>query len=470
MANKDIDARFNVALSNYFDSTENPTLEHFVTTEISGNPDWYKALLSYINNQSAGADKSVSQEPINSPSSSIPSKSSPSSTTTTNSSRHLLSESEIEYINSVYQGLSNENMWTLSTGTKVEKVMQKCASENKLEQGAHSLIIDPLDPVWEFYFTDDEREELSNFKAPKLPPMSSKMEEYLQEFDDLVTWDELWKKVNELVVDIKKDPEVYWLRTSIINALELYHCDFFKKGVKSEADILHRVWRIIYLCFDNDSRITVTSGEKTSYASALRKKCIQNDEKESPRRFFGTRTDLIFYTPLTMNEFGTTEIGLNSRTDSNKAINELELKCPKTMKDMLLRNIRLYPGIQRDLVTCGFNISGLYINQLVMDNPSGYVCRLSRLPEELQYPEEPCDFIELIKPILRIIYGTKVQMETTLKKIKNKKAQDGVLSYGFKKPIDVLPLPSCFTPIPTPRKRKPSTSSLSDNSLSSNKK
>ncbi|KAI7860932.1 hypothetical protein BDC45DRAFT_493143 [Circinella umbellata] len=84
-----------------------------------------------------------------------------------------------------------------------------------------------------------------------------------------------------------------------------------------------------------------------------------------------------------MNEFGTTEIGLNSRTDSNKAINELELKCPKTMKDMLLRNIRMYPGIQRDLVTCGLNISGLHINQLVVDNPSGYVCRLSRLPTNL---------------------------------------------------------------------------------------
>ncbi|KAG2227173.1 hypothetical protein INT45_003903 [Circinella minor] len=75
-------------------------------------------------------------------------------------------------------------------------------------------------------------------------------------------------------------------------------------------------------------------------------------EVDAPRRAFGTRTDLLFYTPLSMNVYGTTEVGLNSITDSNKAINELELKAPKTMKDnMLLRMIRMYPGIQQSLMT-----------------------------------------------------------------------------------------------------------------------
>ena len=61
------------------------------------------------------------------------------------------------------------------------------------------------------------------------------------------------------------------------------------------------------------------------------------------------------------------------------------------------------------------------MNQLVVDNPKGYVCRLSRSPEELQYPEDPSEFIELIKPIFRTIHGTKIQMENTLKKTKAKK-------------------------------------------------
>ncbi|KAI9275958.1 hypothetical protein BDA99DRAFT_532903 [Phascolomyces articulosus] len=118
-----------------------------------------------------------------------------------------------------------------------------------------------------------------------------------------ITLDDLWKKVNEQESNPKHDPEVYWLKTSIINALELYYCDFLKKDVKLEARILHRVWWIVYLCFDNDSRITVTS---------------------------------------------------------NKTINELELKCPKTMEDnMLLRMVRIYPGIQHDLMTCDFNISAM---------------------------------------------------------------------------------------------------------------
>ena len=82
--------------------------------------------------------------------------------------------------------------------------------------------------------------------------------------------------------------------------------------------------------------------------------------------FFGIRTDLLLYTPLTMNEYGTTEVGLDSRKDSNKAINELKLKAPKTMKDMLLRMIRIYPGIQRNLMTCGFNISGILFLTIII--------------------------------------------------------------------------------------------------------
>ena len=104
------------------------------------------------------------------------------------------------------------------------------------------------------------------------------------------------------------------------------------------------------------------------------------------------------------------------------------------------------------------------MNQLVVDNPKGYVCRLSRFPEEL------CEFIELIKPIFRIIYGTKIQMENALTTIKSKKANDGVLNYGFKKPTSIVSIPACFTPIPTQRKRKPGVSNLNANSSSSSKK
>ena len=62
-----------------------------------------------------------------------------------------------------------------------------------------------------------------------------------------------------------------------------------------------------------------------------------------------------------MKEFGTTEVGLKSTTESNKSINELELKVPKTMKDMLLRLMKLSPGNQSKIITCGLNISGIIL-------------------------------------------------------------------------------------------------------------
>ncbi|KAI7850074.1 hypothetical protein BDC45DRAFT_263654 [Circinella umbellata] len=155
-------------------------------------------------------------------------------------------------------------MWTLKTGRKVEKVMERCTKDYKVEhhnlyiRGAHSIIMDPLDPVWDNYFTEEEREEISNTSPPQLPPLTPKMIEYLQKFEGLTDLDDLFNKVNEENPTPKKDSDLYWLKQSIINGLELYYCGFFDKEVKSESDLLHRIWRPIYLCFDHSINISVT--------------------------------------------------------------------------------------------------------------------------------------------------------------------------------------------------------------------
>ncbi|KAG2224845.1 hypothetical protein INT45_008027, partial [Circinella minor] len=383
----------------------------------------------------------------------IPSNSTNSSKST---SRHTLSETEQAYVNSLYQKLNDKKMWVLKSGRKVEKIMEECARDSKEEQGTHSMIIDPLDPVWESYFTEDELEEISSTNPPQLPSLTPQMTEYLKKFDNLTDLDELFDKANEDKFNPKKDADLYWLKQSIINALELYYCNFLNKEVKSASDLLHRIWRPVYLCFDQSPNISVTSGEKTCYASVRKRETEREVTIEAPRRFFGTRTDLLFYTQTTMREIGTTEVGLRSITESNKSINELELKVPKTMKDMLLRLIKLSSVNQNKIITCGLNISGLYLNQLVMNIPKGYVCRVSRFPVELQYPERSDNFIQLIKPILTTIYGTRIQMETTLKNIDIEREKTGILSYGFKKNSNNhnFPIPPCFTPIPTQRKRR----------------
>ena len=50
---------------------------------------------------------------------------------------------------------------------------------------------------------------------------------------------------------------------------------------------------------------------------------------------------------------------LKSAAEVNKSVNELELKVPKTMKDMLLRLIKLSLDESNKIITCGFNISGI---------------------------------------------------------------------------------------------------------------
>ncbi|KAI9469305.1 hypothetical protein BDB00DRAFT_793695 [Zychaea mexicana] len=169
------------SLLQYFDSVEYLTLEHFVTTEV---PKHIYPKDFDINPTSVEVFDSQT------PTSESQKLSTTSSTSSSNNSgRHLLSVIEADNVDSVYEGLIDKKMWTLScTGRRVEKVMQQCANENKLEhifRGAHSMIMDPLDPIWSTYFTEEEREEIINLNPPKLPPLSSKMEKYLQQFDNL---------------------------------------------------------------------------------------------------------------------------------------------------------------------------------------------------------------------------------------------------------------------------------------------
>ncbi|KAI7850096.1 hypothetical protein BDC45DRAFT_539460 [Circinella umbellata] len=129
------------------------------------------------------------------------------------------------------------------------------------------------------------------------------------------------------------------------------------------------------------------------------------------------------------------------------------------MKDMLLRMVRMYPGIQRSLMTCSFNIPGIYMNQMIC-------MPLITVSKRASVSINPSVFIKLIKPIFKAIYGIKLQMENTLKSIEDEIASDDVLDYGFKKHYDALPIPICFTSIPTQRKRKLAAYNLNDDSSS----
>ncbi|KAI9266761.1 hypothetical protein BDA99DRAFT_480492 [Phascolomyces articulosus] len=117
-------------------------------------------------------------------------------------------------------------------------------------RGTQSLIVDPLDPAWDAYFTDQERDEISATNPLQLSPLTLEMVQYLKKFENMVGYlDDIFDTTSKDHFNPKKNADLYWLKQSITNTLELYYCDFFGKEVQSESDSLHHIWRSLYLCF-----------------------------------------------------------------------------------------------------------------------------------------------------------------------------------------------------------------------------
>lgn len=78
------------------------------------------------------------------------------------------------------------------------------------------------------------------------------------------------------------------------------------------------------------------------------------------RKRSGTKTDGLFKSKVGFLELGTCEAGKFSDTTSTKSIQEGSLKCPKTLKDMLLNIVQESPKNIRKAQTLGFIVSGKY--------------------------------------------------------------------------------------------------------------
>lgn len=121
------------------------------------------------------------------------------------------------------------------------------------------------------------------------------------------------------------------------------------------------------------------------------------------RTRMGTRVDLLFRANFV--ELGVSENGKISDVLCKRSLEELSVKCPKTLKNMLLRLARRAPVAASKLLSD--LAAGLFINLLTMDCPRGYVCRVSRLPDWLQYPVSEVEFVKFIIPIIQLIWYAK---------------------------------------------------------------
>ncbi|KAI7852655.1 hypothetical protein BDC45DRAFT_513116 [Circinella umbellata] len=202
----------------------------------------------------------------------------------------------------------------------------------------------------------------------------------------------------------KESYSITWLRQSIMNLLTNYKYGFFTRTGVTESDVIFRVWSSIQYAYE-DTIISVNSGEKEIQATSNNNNANRSLGK---RKLHGTRVDLRFV--YDGAELGCAEAGRSDEGElGTKELNESNLKCPKTLRDMYVLLLKKYPDKQNEISTFGFILMGLSVFILVMDSPGGTVCRVSRSPR-YQVSTDIRAFSTRVIPLLQIFLQVKKTM------------------------------------------------------------
>ncbi|KAI8140070.1 hypothetical protein BJV82DRAFT_236025 [Fennellomyces sp. T-0311] len=401
-------------------------------------------------------------------------------TRTTNSSPQILSSattttktitsSFTDFVEKQHKNLKAAK-WLLSNSTCVEDKVLEFARKCNHEHACHALIIDVNDPSWVNgkYFTQQELEEIGSYNLEPMPTLTAKVMHHLQSFQAYdPTENPTGKTVQQLMaykvdnsaLDHKDDYDLMWINDSVARATKMYRWGYFPITHHTEGDLLRRVWAFIEDCFDN-AGIQVRGGEKTSSASANRRndaRIVAGAESMS-RKAIGRRGDLIFvYSKV---ELGCGELGrYNEGAKGSKELRESFLKTPKMMKDELAELISKRPDKRSQFRVVGFISMGLTLQMLVMDSPTGNVCRIRRT-QRYEYPETVDLFQASVLPMYEMVLKAKAIMLGNIRILESPPARQAqtvdfapVTSTSFR-------LPPC-PPSPQPPKiPSPSTSSAS---------
>ncbi|KAI7855477.1 hypothetical protein BDC45DRAFT_568367 [Circinella umbellata] len=243
----------------------------------------------------------------------------------------------------VYDRMVESKMWRLESGKYVEKEMKVVALEQEYEHPAHSVILDPTDPIWEKRFNSEELKELRVFNQPTsnpsslrfgsfsgsrrkggfpppfdpqkalrawkiIPELPPHLEQFVESFEEKSTLDELYYHVRSFRFHPFNESELHWMQITVEEALMLIYHGYFLKN-RTEADLIRRAWGFMDSCFDSSRDITSNSGEKASRATSE----AQNQNRSvggvnnTTRKKVGTKVDQLFAAPLF--ELGPMEAG-----------------------------------------------------------------------------------------------------------------------------------------------------------------
>ncbi|KAI8138450.1 hypothetical protein BJV82DRAFT_523413 [Fennellomyces sp. T-0311] len=348
--------------------------------------------------------------------------SSSTNTTATDNVKKLNAE-DMEKVKATYKKMEEGEMWRLSTGKLVEREMEKVALAIDTEHPAHSVILDPTASVWATHFTKEELVEIRGLKQPEIATLTPPLEELIASFDGKAiqdTLDDIYHHVRTMKYHPQQQPDLHWVQLAVEEALVVLYSKYLGKS-RTETDLVNRVWGFLGSCFDFSEDIVSNSGERASKAASEG----QNQERVSgtvalsERKKVGIKVDLLFSSQLF--ELGAMEAGASNDRSSSKSLFELNIKCPKALKDVLSEMERTNPAQIHNFKTCGFVISGLYLQYIVVDCPAGHVCRVTKLPDWLPYPVSEASFVADFFPLLQTAWAAKKLMEETKKAVEKKK-------------------------------------------------
>ncbi|CAO3687004.1 unnamed protein product [Rhizopus stolonifer] len=337
---------------------------------------------------------------------------------------------DITKILTIFENLDTTKMWTLSTGTVVEKKMKEFALVCNYEHPVHSLILDTSDICWKNYFTSDELDEIKTMNMKNLCDLPDSLNAYTEAIRQVSDITELKKRLSQEL----EDPACEWIRSTMLDYLRLFKYNYMPLTDQTEGDMLRRVWLFIDTLFD-DSKIRCRGGEKSSKASSASRnqdRTLSAVDKMA-RKLVGRKVDMLYMQQRL--EYGCCECGRFD--DPTKEMNDGGFKMVKVLKDMLYRLYQSAPSTVRDLVLPGFLLFETKFTLVVCDSPAGYVCRINK-SSPLDLPADVDEMNNQLLSILRVVYQARLFMENSQKLVRQSPV---VLDFGIVKHDSVLP---CF--------------------------
>ncbi|CAO3593564.1 unnamed protein product [Absidia cylindrospora] len=304
----------------------------------------------------------------------------------------LLTFAQKATLQDMFENLDMAKMWHLSTGTIVEKQMEKLAMACIYEHSCHSLVIDTEDPMYDDYFTAEELNEIQTHNAAPLPDLPVNINQCLTDLQSASTPDEC----RTIVLHGQPfDVDYAWIQEAILNTSSLFPklTSVMNFRILSKTDLLMGPFKFIPSTFIS-SMVDARSGKWTIG--------------------WNHKVDMLFRS-------SSVELGC-------LVLEEDVLQQSKVLKDMLYR-LAQQRQVNDDLRTVGLTLKGPKLTMMVMDSPSSYVGRLKKIGP-LYFPNNTKEVTNSIPQLLRLSWTAKMIMEATLLSFSTSESHSSTLTFN----------------------------------------